>query len=49
LAQKKNIIKKKVQGQSLGFMVIWVLFFTTHSKKIERYRHNSFCIVEFSL
>ena len=49
LAQKKNIIKKKVQGQALGFMVIWVLFLTTHGKKIERYHHNSFCIVEFSL
>jgi len=35
LTQKKNIIKKKVQGQALGFMVIWVLLFAKLDKKLK--------------
>ena len=34
LTQKKNIIKKKVQGQALGFMVIWVLLLAKLDKKL---------------
>jgi len=33
--KKKNIIKKKVQGQALGFIVIWVLFLTKLGKKLK--------------
>ena len=33
-AQKKDLIKKKGRNQALDFMVIWVLFLTTHSKKL---------------
>ena len=34
-AQKNYLIKKKVRGQALGFMVIWVLLFAKLDKKLK--------------
>lgn len=35
LTHLKNIIKQKVQGQTLGSELIWVLFLNKHGKKLK--------------
>jgi hypothetical protein len=47
LTQKKNIINKKVQGQALGFMAIWVLLLAKLDKKLNDTTITLFVLWDF--